>query len=131
MIPVYQTKFHSQTTKGNCLAACIASLLELDIEKVPHFEDMDEEWLEELINFLDSCGKLLLILYNEEDFKEHFSIDKLEDLYYIAVGKSPRDLSIRHSVIFKNGNLAHDPHYSGDSILTEEAFWAFKDKETR
>ena len=36
MKPVMQTQFNLQ---GNCLSACIASLLELTIEEVPNFHE--------------------------------------------------------------------------------------------
>lgn len=41
MIPVTQTKLHDPESgvRGNCLAAAIASVFELDLAEVPAFED--------------------------------------------------------------------------------------------
>ena len=123
MIPIQQTKFHSDSQKGNCLAACIASLLEISLNQVPEFEEMDrEDWQSALLDFLLNRGKTLSILYDEVDFK----LEEAGDSCYIANGRSPRDLDVRHAVIFKNGKLEFDPHPSGDGILTEESYWVIK-----
>lgn len=44
MTPVYQTEF--APPKGNCFQACIASLLDLPLEDVPHFIDMEKRLLD-------------------------------------------------------------------------------------
>lgn len=42
--------------KGNCLDACIASLLEISIESVPNLSDSDKEWHEKTRDFLRDAG---------------------------------------------------------------------------
>ena len=42
MIPVTQTTF---APAGNCLAACLASILEVPIEAIPNFHANDDFWL--------------------------------------------------------------------------------------
>lgn len=41
---------------GNCLDACIASLLEVDIDSVPNLSDTDKAWHEKTRDFLQSSG---------------------------------------------------------------------------
>lgn len=53
--PVYQTIFGK--TNGNCFAACIASILEMDLEDVPHFCRGDNpEWMFDLNEWLYQFG---------------------------------------------------------------------------
>ena len=55
MKPVYQTIFGK--TNGNCFAACIASILEMDLEDVPHFCRGDNpEWMFDLNEWLYQFG---------------------------------------------------------------------------
>ena len=122
MIPLAQTKLHSDTQKGNCFATCIASILELPIEAVPAFEELFEtyptQWFGWCRRYLAGWG----IMPVQRD--AHLSYDS----YYIANGASPRSREgnlILHSVIYLNGKMAHDPHPSGDGILSEDSFIYF------
>jgi hypothetical protein len=53
MIPVYQTI--NNAVNGNCLAAVWASLLHLDLRKVPNFVE-SEDYIETLNDFIESYG---------------------------------------------------------------------------
>jgi hypothetical protein len=65
MKKVFQT-IHGRKN-GNCLPAVMASLFEMNIEDVPHFNKFDN-WYEEFIKFIESkeCT-IKRILYNAED----------------------------------------------------------------
>ena len=91
---------------GDCLRACVASLLELPIEEVPNFcEDRDWcVWLPKLQICLQARG-LKMEVYTTSWCEEPA----------MAWGYSPRGLP--HSVIYQSGRLAHDPHPSGDGIV--------------
>jgi len=56
MKPVFQT--NNSVPGGDCLRACVASILELDIEEVPHFcgEKPHEEWFSRLAIWLRDRG---------------------------------------------------------------------------
>ena len=56
MKPVDQTLFGEG--RGNCLPACIASVLELPLEAVPHFV-LEDDWVGALQTFLEGliCGQ--------------------------------------------------------------------------
>lgn len=57
MTPIFQTKFKAGT--GNCLTACVASLLDVSIEALPEF-CIDGEWFDKLDSFCKESGYFLL-----------------------------------------------------------------------
>ena len=57
MIPVNQTTFN---TKGNCFEACIASMLEIDLNQVPFFSK--DNWYKECNEWLHRRGLGLIIV---------------------------------------------------------------------
>jgi len=115
--PVKQSKLYTPDApqRGNCLTACLASLLDIPLWMVPAFEDMRgdlyqariEEWLSRLfgVRFVDSRDR---------------KVDVLPE-YYIANGPSPR--GVHHSVIYRAGELVHDPHPIGGGIAAVEWTW--------
>lgn len=89
MTPVDQTEFGP--FRGNCLSACVASLLDLPISEVPTFTDRHAEggvdWVNGLATWLDARGWGLVIV---PWAKQHFLI---RSGYVIACGqpRSPCD----------------------------------------
>ncbi len=106
MIPVMQKLRHNpeNNVKGDCLRACICSLLEISDENVPNFVD-DDNYPEKLYEWLQN--KNLLFYYSDDPPK---GIE-----YYMAWGTSPR--GSKHSVICKCGKLVHDPHPDGGDVV--------------
>jgi len=97
MIKVDQTKFGDK--EGNCLQACLASVLEISIDDVP--EPDERNWLNECNDWLAQFGLALHWLeYNDLFIPRGYSI---------LSGDSPRG-SCHHSVVAKDGELIHDPH---------------------
>ena len=91
MTPILQTKFGND---GNCLAACIASLLEIDIDSVPN--PHSENWQNEL---------------NEWLVENH-------GIYILTVGFFDKEIVpvalLSGYIIGRNGKVVHDPlPYSG------------------
>jgi hypothetical protein len=119
MIPVKQTKISIEGVQhGNCMAAAIASILELRIEDIPAFEDMPSpNWWFSLQTWLISKG---YVLKNHNADKDSAMIKD----YYIACGTSPRGLE--HSVIYKDGKLVHDPHPDGGDIKKVTSIWRIR-----
>lgn len=107
MIPVEQTKISSPTVKGNCFAACIASILEIPIEDAFEIWDYGEDnWHDELHSWLFKRGLTMC------------TVSVLDPgVYAIAAGASPRGVSGGHSVIWKDGECVHDPHPSKEGIV--------------
>jgi hypothetical protein len=94
--------------RGNCLSACVASLLEIPIEWVPDFTrelsgPVTPQPLK-LNAWLNSVG--LEALYYETDIMH--PNHGCPDGYYIMTGWSPRGRP--HVVIASGKTIVHDPH---------------------
>lgn len=119
MKPVTQSKLYQEDApmRGNCRAACVASLLEIPLWMVPPIEDMRGDLQEERWNdWLDR-------MFGLEFVRNHGDgVPPAE--FYIACGPSPRGVgSIYHSVVYSNGQLVHDPHPSGAGVQRVEWTW--------
>ena len=121
MKPIKQTKLHVEgQQKGNCMNAAFASLLEIDIETIPHFEDMPNagegtkekpSWWKAMNDWLAELGFYIVAQYQNIYFEG----------YYIANGPSPR--GVEHSVVYKGSVMVHDPHPSGAGIEKITSAW--------
>jgi len=107
MKPVYQTIINKEN--GNCLSACIASLLELPLEGVPNFSER-EDWYNHLDEFLEQ--------FDLEWFQLKYSkqTEYLLRGYYILSGESPSFDDVDHVVIGRNGKIVHDPNPNGKEM---------------
>lgn len=107
MKPADQTQFVGEGVGGDCVRASIATILDLPIETVPHFLELGEKpehWEIELIDWLEERG---LTIWREPG---HY----LFEGFYLASGQSDRGVS--HMVVYRNGELAHDPHPSRSGV---------------
>ncbi len=127
MTPVDQTIFEDH--HGNCYAACIASLLDLPLDKVPNFIDLAGQdgnmtsiaakWLEERGWALWECH------YLSQDDISHVFWGHRGPKHCILSGVSPRrraDGSKKwHATVGKVGGygieMAHDPHPSRAGLV--------------
>ena len=122
MKPVYQTRFGKG--EGNCLNACVASLLELPLggsEGVPEQNDGAlRSWLLER----DMGSVWVTRIRREATPPEPYVELAGGGSYYFAAGISPRDPGVDHAVVYSDGELQHDPHPEGKglAIVTE---WGF------
>ncbi len=120
MIPITQTILHDPETNaiGDCFRCCIASLLELNAEKVPHFVELfPESWWIETNKWLWMKGFFLQnypIVAIDEDYP--FLISD----FHLISGKSPRGLG--HTCVGKEGKIVHDPHPSRDGLVSVGAY---------
>jgi hypothetical protein len=123
MTPVFQTKFRGTDRYGNCLAAAIASILNIPLVAVPQWEEMFGDgnptvWLSSFHSFLAGYGLQ----------RELFRQDPMIDDYYLAAGISPRstpDEPFRHCVIYRAGRFVHDPYPGGIGIEQPDEFTVF------
>lgn len=118
MIPAHQTIFGDR--RGNCFAACIASVLEIPIYNVPNF-CLAEDWLVQAIRFAKSHGYGLL---HVQDGKGVRLLAAETSCYSLVTGKSPRG-DFLHSVVYRGLEMAHDPHPSGDGLGGDPEDWIF------
>lgn len=121
MKPVKQTIMHDPDSGkyGDCQRACVASLLELPIEDVPHFGEGDpsvHEFYKRINKFLRLRGLSFIDTY-AVDFSSKFYDGKC-DVYHMIYGKTVR--GFQHAVVAMNGKIVHDPHPSNDGLLESE-----------
>lgn len=109
--------------KGNCFAACVASLLRLPITEVPNFVNDPDGWPENLHGWLRERGMGYLWLIVKD---EHGNAARLEELplqlrsmgaigLHLIYGTSPR--GHLHSCVGDGGVLVHDPHPSRAGLV--------------
>lgn len=111
MIPLDQTingDGKNGNPVGNCWQACVASLLDLPLDQVPHFAlESGEDWYRDTSLFVIKHTGFELAC-----FVPGFPHTKTGG-YVIGSGLSPRG-AFNHSVILDGftGELVHDPHIS-------------------
>lgn len=117
MIPKIQTRLHNPPIIGNCFAAVIASVLEMEVEEViqiqEHYEE--EKWFGKLNTWLAKRGWRVRVISKSE-------AKRLKNKYYFVTGLSPVYPGEYHICIFKNGEMVHDPHPEGRGITTKEEY---------
>lgn len=106
MKPVDQTKFG--LPYGNCLPACIASLLHLELDEVPNVCAEGDGWLERLARWLRPRGLAPLLIAGGPP-------PVLGDALCIVSGQSPRG-DFLHATVWRGQTLVHDPHPSRHGI---------------
>lgn len=82
---------------GNCFEACLASILELDLESIPRYTG--EDWLERFNRWLRWHFSLQLITIGH--YAPRFT-------YSIANGPNMRGRP--HSVVMRGDQMVHDPN---------------------
>lgn len=108
MKPVYQTILDGQD--GDCMAACIASLLELPIDQVPN--PHTTTWWDDWQAWLKQRGLYLV---------EAIGADWMPPGWGILVGTSPRG-DWQHACVALNGEIVHDPHPDGGGVAQRTAY---------
>jgi hypothetical protein len=104
--------------KGNCFAACIASLIGTPLAEVPNF-CLSESWLGDSIDWLRERGWGATFIYHQKP-DHNAPVDCLlwSSLPLIATGRSPRGEWNHCVVVDSAGKLVHDPHPDNTGILT-------------
>lgn len=93
---------------GNCFPACLASILELDLVKVPNFQGTD--WQLQYYEWLRPLGlAMLTTAIPAGDQLERFA-DVVLPGYTILAVDSPRFAPLLHAVVALDGEVVWDPH---------------------
>ncbi|AYD81595.1 hypothetical protein HYP71_gp101 [Arthrobacter phage KBurrousTX] len=113
MIPVDQDILHTEETVGNCWQACVASLLDLPLDQVPHFI-LHEDWWE--------ATKAFVAVHKPGWTMEHYDVTfpvyvphdhEGAPQHVIGSGQSPRGDFLHAAIVSAvTGELVHDPHPS-------------------
>lgn len=106
-----QTRLHSEQQKGNCFATVMACFLHLEsAEDYPQIQERDDfvdggKWATWNLEYLISIGWEWGGLTSEQT-----------QGFYLVHGISKRGVS--HICIYKDGELWHDPHPSGQGLVS-------------
>lgn len=130
---VMQTRFGGPDAPddevGDCWAACLATMLGIDIGEVPEALRLEADGVKRWDCYLE-----FLAGFNLRPLTWNFDAygDRMIDVFWEAagdalihvIGTSPRG-DWNHGVVYRAGRLFHDPHPSGDGILrlTHVEFW--------
>jgi hypothetical protein len=130
MIAVLQDRFYdpdapAERSRGNCLQAALASVLDLPLGEVPHFvqDEHDHPGDPEWDHWTRMCEWL------RKRGLHPISTDPtglLPGEYAMTSGLSPRGNGIHHIVIYRDGRLAHDPHPDGTGLRQVLAVYAIR-----
>jgi hypothetical protein len=119
MKPTKQTKlFTGPGTCGNCLSACVSSVLEIPIKEVPNFVEDNEDWQGALNEFLEPYN----MVYVEVPTTD-VGIQTLG--YHLMCGLTVRSKEVTHSVVAYNRKYYHDPHPSDQGLMTVDNYGIF------
>lgn len=111
MIPIKQTIFGANPDNpGNCMQACVASILERPLDTVPNFvADVSDEWFQHMSEWLlREADMYVVCIAHNPDLTTHG--------YTMLLGQTRRGHP--HSIVAYNGEPIHDPH--PDNIFLDE-----------
>lgn len=112
MIKYHQTILGEQ---GNCFSTCIASILELPLEDVPHFCDFDD-WFTVTNDWLRERG----LSYIEMPYPiDNWGSELVAGLGYHLI-HGPAKRGFLHSCVGYAGKIVHDPHPSNAGLLRQD-----------
>lgn len=105
--------------QGNCVSACVATYLGVELASVPHFIEQDPEatvdgsaggigWWWLLVGFMAGHGLWPVELDRVEDGEPG-------ELLFVA---GPSIRGVLHQVLYRDGVLWHDPHPSKAGLLS-------------
>lgn len=129
MIPVTQDIFGE---KGNCMAACVASIFELSLKQVPNFADPTTakgDWFRIFWEFVHSLG-YEPIYWSAEGEGSLIDFDNLPEHlmciqpFYLQCGPAERGFS--HATVGWKGHVIHDPYPSRAGLKSVNHYYFFK-----
>lgn len=139
MKPVFQDKFGFN---GNCMAACVASILELPLRDVPNFvaeckDDNDSSWFGKFWGFMRQHGFEIipyhLVGYNHEtntEFDRTLDFDNLpehlKDVYPYHLACGPAARGFEHATVGWRDQIVHDPHPSRAGLIKVVEYYFLK-----
>lgn len=131
MTPVFQTITDHNPQEGrygNCTQACVASILDMPLEQVPHFcfelpegTDGGIEETRRINEWLKPMGKVLVEFAVSADGMPSWIADwqnRGVEFYHLLSGTSVR--GNQHCTVGLNGKVVHDPHPAGGNLAPIE-----------
>lgn len=124
MKPVHQTQFGGPDAPagevGNCFPACLASVLGIGLDEIPHFHELHrsaEHALDAMVAWSRPRGFVMMTFDWSEWPRRYLPPGHL----FVGGGKSPRG-DYHHAVVCEiiaadpGWRVVHDPHPSGDGL---------------
>lgn len=109
-----QTILHGEGRVGNCTQACLASILAMPLEAVPHFALLGvHHYMSLMLLWLQSVG------YEAGMDKDDFDSEGLKPMQlHLIGGIGPR--GVAHAVVgaTDTGEMVHDPHPSRGGLVS-------------
>lgn len=106
--------------RGNCLSACVATYLGVDLEQVPHFAeylpDEGDSWWHLFIGFMAGHGVWPVELDDPSDAEP-------SEVVFVC---GPSERGVLHQVLYRDGGLWHDPHPSRAGLLAVSEVIVFR-----
>lgn len=99
---------------GNCLQAAVASLLDLELDAVPHFAESAGDWWQDMETFAQGHGYELM---------QHGPGHE-PPVFGLAFGFTNRS-SERHAVVYRDGVMVWDPHPSRSGLTSIRTYVDF------
>lgn len=129
MKPIDQTIFIGDSRPGNCFQACVASLLELPLDDVPHFIETEAPGVDWYVGFTEwLAARQMFAVEVRLDVPAVLGLQP--GVHCIISGPSPRHSGL-HSVVGRVADdpreagfiLEHDPHPSRDFFAGKAPSW--------
>ncbi len=100
---------------GNCVQCCVATILNLPLDKVPDFvNESGSDWVLALLDWLEAKGFELAVF---DGYKPRLGLWMLD-------GRSPRGGEMNHAVVMKGSLMYHDPDSSNDFVqAARKSYW--------
>jgi hypothetical protein len=129
MTPVDQLVMHDPDNGrfGDCMRACIASLLDLPAEEVPHFlfDNCENDVFNKRLNDFLALHDLCYMAFLPWDLQEHINGSGIGgEVYHIINGPSVRG-PWWYAVVGCNGKVVHDPHPDRAGLAEGEREFGF------
>src|SRR5574343_138542 len=100
MRPAYQQVLHGDGTVGDCFRACLASILEVDTNQVPHFVEMyRERWADECRMWLKDNHNLGMTTIHLHGLDDYIVFQATGGTECIASIPSPNFPGLTHAVV--------------------------------
>lgn len=129
MKPIFQTIIDPK--EGNCLQACIASLFEVEIEKIPHIPPKDGRQLRDYREWLLSFGYTMIVLPVDQPKGMRVAAGLPIGMLMMVSGKSGKFSNGNHVVVGRISDglgsyeIAHDPNPEATGISTPYYYYFF------
>lgn len=126
MTPVDQEFLHDPAngSYGDCQRAAIASILNLPLSAVPHFNADNTDVLTFHTRLKDFLATKNLGHYEFTAFDfTMFGYPEPTPVYHLIYGMTER--GFQHAVVGYNGEVVHDPHPSKAGLLPDKGQWSY------